>query len=240
MYRRRPPNGADAGRGRASTRRISASAARPTSSWRLVGSRVPTRAGARSRARSARASARPVVALAPGEDLDGDAAVRRARRRRRPAASGARAPGAAAACPARLEAIIGAIRCEPQRSCSLAASRGVVVVLLVGGDRLVLDAVVLGELAAAQREQRRGERERRRAPPRRRRRARGGAAARRRAWRRPSTPSTAASWNGSRASGSAALDERDDGHRLGRGAATPRTPGTPSARAGAACGRRRP
>ena len=47
-------------------------------------------------------------------------------------------------CQARFEATIGAIRCEPQRSCSLAASAASGDVLLVGGDRLVLDAVVGG------------------------------------------------------------------------------------------------
>ena len=52
-------------------------------------------------------------------------------------------------------------RFEPQRSCSFAASAASRV-LLVGGDRLVLDAVVGGQLAAAQREQRGREQ---RAPP---------------------------------------------------------------------------
>ena len=155
------------------------------------------------------------VALGPREDLDGG---RRGGERDR--AAGERAGllhrRRSSSVPARLAASIGATRCEPQRSCSLAASRGVVVVGLVGADRLVLDAVVGGELAAAQGEQRGHERDG----------GRGGLAAgaahaaaqqrRRPATRRPRRPSTPASWNGSRASGSAALDERDDGQRLGQ------------------------
>ena len=74
-----------------------------------------------------------------------------------------------------------------------------------------------GELAAAQREQRR--REARSAPrptspptPR----SAGAAAARRPTDAPAATPSTDGSWNGSRASGSAALDQRDDRERLGQ------------------------
>ena len=51
--------------------------------------------------------------------------------------------------------IIGTIRLEPQRSCSLGTVGDVLDPLLVGGDRLVLDPVVGGEVAVHQRHHRR-------------------------------------------------------------------------------------
>ena len=97
--------------------------------------------------------------------------------------------------------------------------------LLVGRDRLVLDAVVGGELAVAQRQQRGRQRDSR--PPPRRRAPRGapGAAAGTEA---PAiAPSTRASWKGSLAAGSARLTSGIT-TIASPSRTTPRTPGTPS------------
>ena len=82
------------------------------------------------------------VAVAPREDLDCEPGEARATApARRPRAASARR---SSAVPARFDAMRGAMRCEPQRSCSLAASTASAPAL-VRGDRLVLDAVVRRE-----------------------------------------------------------------------------------------------
>ena len=70
-------------------------------------------------------------------------------------ATGPRAPSTERTItfPAMVEISIGATRLEPQRSCSFAVI-GRVLALLVARDRLVLHAVVGGELGVAQRERR--------------------------------------------------------------------------------------
>ena len=223
-----------------SARSISSSAARPTSSWASLGSRVPTarwsswpgRRSARatrvprwrsdqaktSTAAPAAASWTPSCAACPGRST--------ARRR--------------SAAPARLAASSGARRCEPQRSCSLAAVARVAVALLVGGDRLVLDAVVGRDLAAAQREE--GGQERQgghrglgpgpRAAP-----AHGRAARR----GRDGGERHARVLEGQPRLGQRALDERHDRERLGQPRHAAHARGRPRRRrAGAACARRPP
>ncbi len=101
-----------------STRRISASAARPTSSWRSSGSRVP----------NARCSSYPgfLSALETGESMwrslhaKTSTAAAVAASETTPPASGVGFSIArlSSSVPTTLAAIIGAIRCEPQRSCS--------------------------------------------------------------------------------------------------------------------------
>ena len=133
------------------------------------------------------------------------------------------AHGAAAACP----------RCWRPSSARRGASRsarvlggvaGVVGVLLVGGDRLVLDAVDWAG-SPPRSANSAGATETSAATARRRRRP--ALAAQRAATAPAATPSTETSWNGSRASGSAALDQRITAIASPR-RATPRTPGTPS------------
>ena len=109
--------------------------------------------------------------------------------------------------------IIGTIRLEPQRSCSFGHRGDVVDPALVGGDRLVLDAVVGGEVAVASADQRRHRPDRLHDPLAQRRRPAPACAAAR--WRRasprprraPAGPRTAAAPTGRRrrASGSTAI-----------------------------------
>ena len=115
---------------------------------------------------------------------------------------------------------------------------GGVVGRLVGGDRLVLDAVVLGQLAGAQREH--GGRQRARAPRRSRRRRRASAAS----WAPPSeaaaaTPITAGLSNGSLVAGIVFLTSGITAN-ASPSRTTPRTPGTPSTPRTLGFGRRRP
>ena len=201
--------------GGASTRRISASAARPTSSCASDGSRVPSR----------RCSSCPAGAARARRRCRRGARSRRRPRRRCP--SDATPTAICAAGPGRLERAAqqrgaGEVRRQQRRHEVRAAAvvllrgvGGVGGVGLVGGDRLVLDAVVLGELAAAQRDEARQQRDRRD--------DRLGADAglhraaqerARRPPRRPSSPSTLTSWNGQLGLRQRALDERDDEHRL--------------------------
>ena len=104
----------------------------------------------------------------------------------------------------------------------------VVVVGLVGGDRLVLDAVVGGQLAAAQREQRRARARSARTPARRRRPARGGLQQRARERRAGGDADHARVLEGQLGLRQPPLDQRD----------APRTPRR-AARARAGRGRRR-
>ena len=104
------------------TRRISASAARPTSSWRSSGSRVPISRWISKPGAAARGPRRVRVALAPARRPRPPRRPRRAPPRRRRAGSGRWTARRSSSVPARLEASIGVTRCEPQRSCSLAAS----------------------------------------------------------------------------------------------------------------------
>ena len=135
-------------------------------------------AGAADRPRGARLA----VALAPREDLDG-----RGGRGERDGAAGQRArPLDGAPQQQRAGDVGGEHRRDQVRAAAVVLLVGVgrvrrLVGRLVGGDRLVLDAVVLGQLAAAQREHGRARARRARRPPRRRRRASAGAAGRRRA-----------------------------------------------------------
>jgi hypothetical protein len=120
-----------------SARRISASAARPTSSWRSSGSRVP---------------------LAPREHLDGG---RGGGDRDRAAGQWPR-PLDRAAQEQRAREVGGEHRRDEVRAATLVLLRRVGRigrVGLVGADRLVLDAVVGGKLTAPQGEQRRHERD---------------------------------------------------------------------------------
>ena len=144
-----------------STRRISASAARPTSSCSSVGSRVPsTRCSSwpgpaqRARQRACRRGART---------------TRRPRRRRRSTPAGHRGAGQRRRALDRAAQQRGAGQVGGQQRRHEVRAAAVVllgrvarvaVALLVGADRLVLDAVVGGEVAAAQRDERRRERQR--------------------------------------------------------------------------------
>ena len=105
-----------------STRRISVSALRPTSSWRSSGSRVPTRRWISYPGRRISFAAR-VCALRSHQAKTSTAAAVEASATALPASG----PGFSTArrrssVPARLDASIGATRCEPQRSCSFVAS----------------------------------------------------------------------------------------------------------------------
>ena len=123
-------------------RRAPPRAARPSARGCRAG------AGSRSRAAGAPRQRESRVALRPREHLDRErhAAERHDPLGGRPATARA-AHGDVAGGRSRS---IGATRFEPQRSCSLDGVGGLAV-LLVGGDRLVLDPVVGGEVAAAQR-----------------------------------------------------------------------------------------
>ena len=145
--------------GTPSTLRISSSAARPTSSCSGVGSRVPTTRwiswpGTAQRAGHAGLG----VALAPGEDLHGHGRAAQAHHRlgRRSAQSCLAHPHAAE----RRHRQHGRHQVGAAAIVLLVGVRGVGAVL-VGGDRLVLDAVVGGQIAAAQGHQRRSERQQR-------------------------------------------------------------------------------
>ena len=141
--------------GAASTRRISASAARPTSSCSGAGLArahhaldLVTRAAQQARER------RGGMALAPGEHLHGEGGAAQPHRGvgGRPAQAGA-ARGQVA------ERGRGEHRRHQVRAAAvvLLGGLGGVGVLLVGRDRLVLHAVVGGQLAAAQGHQRGGQ-----------------------------------------------------------------------------------
>ena len=96
---------------------------------------------------------RAVVAVAPGEHLDRERGAAEA-----DAGAGERAGGLSTNRSSRIvppaeSSIIGATRLEPQRSCSLGTVAGVLDPLLVGGDRLVLDPVVGGQVAVGEGDQ---------------------------------------------------------------------------------------
>ena len=149
--------------GGCSTRRISASAARPTSSWRSSGSRVPT---TRWISKPGRRIARAVrdSLLRSHQAKTSTAAAVEASATALPASG----PGRSTTLAQQQRAgdVGGQHRRDQVRAAAVVLLVGVgrvggVVGRLVGGDRLVLDAVVLGQLAAAQREHGRGERDHR-------------------------------------------------------------------------------
>ena len=149
--------------GGCSTRRISASAARPTSSWRSSGSRVPSR---RWISKPGRRSALAVrVSLLRSHHANTSTAAAVEAIVTAPAASG---PGRStrAAQQHRAGEVGGEQRRHEVRAAAVVLLGGLrrvgLVGRLVGGDRLVLDAVVLGQLAAAQGERGGHEREHRR------------------------------------------------------------------------------
>ena len=95
---------------------------RPTSSWRSSGSRVPTRRWISNPGRRSRRAAR-VSALRSHQAKTSTAAAVEARATAPPATGPGRSTTRrSSSVPARLEASIGATRCEPQRSCSFVAS----------------------------------------------------------------------------------------------------------------------
>ena len=145
----------------ASARRISASAARPTSSCSSVGSRVPSTRWSSWPGPAQRARQRGVAR--------GARTTRRPRRRRRSRRAGTAAPASGDGRSTARAQQRGAGQVGGQQRRHQVRAAAVVLLgrvarvagaLLVGADRLVLDAVVGGEVAAAQGDERRRERER--------------------------------------------------------------------------------
>ena len=206
---------------RAGSRRAPRARPRAAPRWARA---CPPRAGSRARAcaaarastlsawRSDQANTSTATAALPSPTAASAAGPRRPARR-------------AATFPTAAAASIGVTRCEPQRSCSLSCVGGVRVAL-VAGDRLVLHAVVRGQVAAAQRHQR-GHHAHAAPPPPRgptRARARRADGLRRRARAAPIAPSVRASCIGSRAAGSARLTSGITAI-ASASLITPRTPG---------------